>query len=110
MRAMQVNSPLWRGSVRTLLGRRLGVGLAGDVRPRQVDLRLVGPGDHREQDAALGAADDRLDDARILERLGDALHLQLVALLVDRVRNVDGDDERGVDLVAADRGGDGHRR
>ena len=104
MRAMQVNSPPWRGSARTFLAAALASASLAMRVHRQVQGRLVRPGDKREQDAALGAADDRLDDPRVFERLGDALHLQLVARLVDRIRYVDGDDQRRVDLLA----GDGH--
>jgi hypothetical protein len=70
-----------------------------DAGPRQVDLGLIRPGDHGEEDAALGPADDGLDDAGVFQRLRDAFHLQLVARVIDRVRDVDRDDEGGVDLV-----------
>ncbi len=80
-------------------GEGEGVRLIGDARPGHRDLRAVGPLDHREEDRALGSVEDGIEDTLVLEGLGDALHLQPVALLIDRVGDVDRDDQRHVDLT-----------
>jgi len=86
----------WAGAA-TLDRKRIG--FTRDPHPRHHNGRGVGPRDHREQDAAARTSGNGIDDAWIFESLRDAFHLQLVARLIDRIRNIDGDDERGVDRL-----------
>ena len=73
--------------------------LARYARPRQHEARGVRPGHHRQKYGAVRPVGNRVDDAFILERGGNAVHLQFVAMFVHRVGNIDGNHERRIDLL-----------